>query len=695
MEDWEKLLQDLEKTAADDKSSHDMAKGTNGIGDTAKRTNGTNDMAKRTNGSSDTAKRANGTNDTAKSANGSSDTAKYANGTYDTAKGANSTHNTAKYAKDGQAYRRRMSQKRGRRKRNRLMPFFAAAVFITAVILIALGSAAIKRYTPSKERADLDNYYHIQSQEDMAIILDGQLLEEAAKYWDGHVYLEYGAVRKYLNQRFYWDTNENILRYTTSSDLITVNAGNRDYEVSRKKESEDYVIVRVDGEQMYLALEFVQKYTNLDFEAHEAPNRVRITASWGAIQTAEVKKDTELRILGGIKSPIVADVGKGSQLTILDAGDNWSKACTQDGMMGYVRNNRLGAVTEQTLSRPFEEPEFRHILKEGRVSMGWHQVTNQEANERVGSVLQSTKGVNVISPTWFYLNDNEGNIYSLASKDYVDYCHQNNVEVWGLCSNLENEEADSTYVLTHTSVRDHLTNQIIAAAIEYNLDGINLDFEALSGDVGDAYIQFVRELSLKCENNGLVLSVDNYVPSSYTAFYNRAEQAVFADYVVIMGYDEHTRDSEDIGSVASLPFVKKGVADTLEEVPAEQVILGMPFYSRVWEMTPKEGSGEDVESASEGYLPYTFTCVDEGMQTVEDRYKAYGAEAVWSEEAGQDVAEYENPENGTKVKIWVENEASLEEKLKVIRENKLAGAAYWKLGLERESAWDTIIKYVN
>ncbi len=591
----------------------------------------------------------------------------------------------------------RDSRKKQHRERQRspLTPLLSAAIFVTAVLIAALGSVLIKKYTPSKEWADLTSYYHLKDPEDMAIVLDGQLLEESAKYWEGHVYLEYGAVRQYLNQRFYWDNNENILRYTTPSDLISANAGEKSYEISRKKQEEDYVIVKVDGEQMYLALDFVQKYTNLDFEAHESPNRVRITASWGAVRTAEAAKDTQLRIRGGIKSPIAANVGSGTKLTILDAGENWSKACTPDGMMGYVRNKDLGEIKEEALSRKFEEPQFTHLLKEGAVSMGWHQVTSPEANERVASVLQSTKGVNVISPTWFYLNDNEGNIFSLASKEYVDYCHQNQVEVWGLCSNLENPEADSTYVLTHSSVRDHLTNQIIAAAIEYNLDGINLDFEALSGDVGDAYIQFIRELSLKCKKNDLVLSVDNYVPSSYTAFYNRGEQALFADYVVIMGYDEHTSASEDIGPVASLPFVQKGVEDTLKEVPAEQVILGMPFYSRVWEMTPKDGYGGDVESAAADYLPYTFTCLEEGMQTVEDRYKSYGAEAAWSAEDGQEVVEYDSPEEGKRFKIWIENEASLEEKLKTMREHGLAGAAYWKLGLERPSAWDTIIKYVN
>ena len=515
--------------------------------------------------------------------------------------------------------------RREKRPRINMVPVLAALAFIGIVVLLALGSMVIKKYTPSKERVDLDNYYHLKAKDDMALILDHQLLEDTAKYWDGCVYLKYETVRQYLNQRFFWDANENILRYTTDSDVISVNLGEESYMVGKKNKKVDYAIVKVDGESVYLALDFVQNYTNLDFVLHEEPNRVLITAVWGEISKTDIKKNTQIRVKGGIKSPIVADVSKGSSVTILDQGENWSRVCTEEGLTGYLKNKMLGEEKSESISREFEEPEFTHLLKDEPISLGWHQVTSPEANDKVANVLQSTKGINVISPTWFYLNDNDGNLFSLADQDYVDYCHKNNVEVWALVSNLENPDADSTYVLTHTSTRDYLTNQIISAAIEYNVDGINLDFEALSGEVGDAYIQFIRELSIKCENNDLVLSVDNYVPSSYTAFYNRKEQAVFADYIVIMGYDEHTSSSEDIGSVASIGFVEKGVTDTLLEVPAEQTILAMPFYTRIWELTPKAGSGEDVESASEGYIPYTFTCFEEGMQTVENRYTENGA----------------------------------------------------------------------
>lgn len=293
-----------------------------------------------------------------------------------------------------------------------------------------------------------------------------------------------------------------------------------------------------------------------------------------------------------------------------------------------------------------------------------------------------------------YVNDNDGNIGSLASADYVKYCHDHNVEVWGLVSNLVNLEVDTTEVLTHTSKRENFANQIMAAAIQYDLDGINIDLEGLEGAVGEGFIQFIRELSLKCDGNGIVLSVDNYVSSEYTKFYDREEQAVFADYLIVMAYDEHYAGSEQAGSVASLGFVQKAADDILaENVPAEQVVLGMPFFTRVWAETPKDGDGDDVESASEEYVPYELSSEAVGMDEAQNRMTVNGAEKTWMEDCGQYYTEYTN--NNVTYKIWIEDVKSIEEKLKVMDSHKFAGASFWKLSLENTSVWDTIIKYIH
>lgn len=577
------------------------------------------------------------------------------------------------------------------KQKKKIVPVLAVLLLIVVVILITLAARFIERYIPSREVQDMREYYGLQTEDDMALVLDDTVEDVLCKYIGGQVYVDYRTVHDRFNSRFYWDSAENLLFYTLPENLITVNAGSNEYQVGKEKQSENYTIARVDGETMYLALDFVEKYTNITHEIFEAPNRVVVTSVWGDVEETTVKKATQLRFKGGIKSPILKELEKGETLTILEKGENWTKASTSDGIVGYLKTKFLGNVQTVARAHEFEEPVFTHITKDFKIQMAWHQVTTTDGNAEIANVLQNTKGINVISPTWFYLNDNQGNIANLASRSYVDYCHQNNIEVWALVSNLENKDVNTTEVLSRTSSRQNLVNQLVSTAIEYDLDGINVDMEALENAAGEGYLQFIRELSLKCANNGIVLSVDNYVPTDYTAFYDRAEQADFADYIVVMAYDEHYVGSEE-GSVASIGFVTDGVTNTLKEVPASQVILGCPFYTRIWALTPKEET-DTVEAASEDYVPYEITSEAVGMNTAQKRIELHGAEQVWSEEDGQYYAEYET--EGVTYKVWVEDATSIEKKLNVMKSNDLAGVSFWKLGFEADTIWDTIIKYTK
>lgn len=576
--------------------------------------------------------------------------------------------------------------------KKKIIPVIAAGLLILVVILFMLLGNLIEKYSPSKETEDLSTYYGLSSDTEIALILNNEVIDAKGRLIDGHIYLDYNTVYNYINSRFYWDTNENILRYTTSTDLISAAAESTSYTVSKETKSFDQIIVKGDAAAAYLSLDFVKQYSDFSYVLYENPNRLVLTTAWGDYTIASAKKSSEIRYQGGIKSPILTTVEKNVELTVLSPDETWTKVATADGVIGYIRSKNLGTTSTKTVSSDFVPEQFTHITKDFKINMAWHQVTNQSANGNIASVLQSTKGINVLSPTWFYLNDNSGGIASLASSSYVDYCHQNGIEVWALVSNLENPDVNAESVLSHTSTRDNLTNALISAAIQYDLDGINVDFEALNVDaVGTSFIQFIRELSIKCANNGIVLSVDNYVPSAYTSFYNRAEQARFADYVVLMAYDEHYAGSEEAGSVASIGYVTKGVEDTLQDVPAEQLILGMPFYTRVWSETPIDGDGSTGET--DNVVDYALSSYAAGMSDVQKLISANGAEQVWLDDIGQNYVEYKN--SGVTYKIWIEDATSLEEKLKVMTSHNLAGGSFWKLGLETSSIWDTIIKYIN
>ena len=578
--------------------------------------------------------------------------------------------------------------------KDKIIPVVAVLSLIFIILVSIIVGKKIKQYVPNSEEQNLEEYFGITADDEIAIELNHSIIEEKALLRNGEIYLDYNYVHDYLNDRFYWDTNENILLYTTSSDVIKAFADSKDFYTGRKKDSKSYKIVLVDVDKTYIALDYVAQYTDMEYEYIEEPGRVLVQTEWGTVKKVSVKRKTQLRVKNSVKSKILKELGKDETLIKLDSGKEWTKAATPDGLIGYVQNKRLGAETEETQAHEFEEQTFKHEMRDYEICMAWHQVTVPEANNNIVSVLQNTKGINVISPTWFYLNDNDGNIANLASADYVKYCHDKGIEVWGLVSNLENQEVSTTEVLTHTSKRENLENQIIAAAIQYDLDGINVDFEALEAAVGEGFIQFIRELSLKCDGNGIVLSVDNYVSSEYTKFYDREEQAVFADYLIVMAYDEHYAGSKESGSVASIGFVTKGADDILaENVPSEQVILGMPFYTRVWAEKPKESDGDDAESASDDYVPYELSSEACGMLSAQRLMEVNGAEKTWLEDMGQYYTEYVN--NNITYKIWFEDVRSIEEKLKVMDSHEFAGAAFWKLGLEDSTVWDTVIKYIN
>lgn len=578
-------------------------------------------------------------------------------------------------------------------------------IVILVIVLIALivaGMYLVDKYKPTTDREDLVSYYGITESDQVAVVRDFQIQDYYAKNIGGFVYLPYEVVSDTLNDRFYVDP-EGVLLYTTNSREIAVTLGGAENSYSETIYSDSGItqntvalscpaVGLIDG-ALYLSLDFVKQFTALDYAYYEDPSRIVMTTEYGEIVSAEVLKNTALRVRGGIKSPILKDLAAGEKVVLLDEEENWYKAASEDGVIGYVEKKRLGESSTEILTSSFTEEPFTHILHEGTVSMIWHQVTNMDANAKIGELLAETQGVNVVSPTWFYLNDNEGNVEDLASQSYVDYCHANGIQVWGLVSNLENREVEDEALIARFSTRQHFIQTMVAKATAYGLDGVNLDFEEISQEAGDGYIQMVREMSLACAANGLILSVDNYVPTEYTAHYDRGEQALYVDYIVIMGYDEHYNGSGE-GSVASLPFVTAGIEDTIAAgVPENQIILGMPFYTRVWEETPKDEVVSDQEMASDEYVPYELSSRAISMTDQNRLAQTKGGEIVWLEDLGQHYTQWQ--EDGLTYKMWMEDRDSLEQKLIVLQNHNLAGGSFWKVSMEDPDVWSMIVNYLN
>lgn len=594
--------------------------------------------------------------------------------------------------------KRRRSRSRSSVDRRQLIPVLMA-VFLIIIILLIMGiNYLVKKYSPTDERMDLYTYFNLEQGDEAAVIMEDELTEIRARIIDGEAYVSTDVLYEYLNPRFYWDAKENLLLYTTPTELITAEVGSNDYSVAKTKYTESYAPVKVDGDTAYVALKYIQKYTAMEFEVMtDEVNRVHILKEFVDADTITVKKDAHVRFEPDIKSPILTDVVKEDVLYVLpkeEGIEGWTRVRTKNGFIGYIRDKYLGSEGRETRKPNYQEPEYANLTKDYTINLAWHQVTNVDANNTVLEAIAKTKGLTTISPTWFFLNDNEGNIQSLASQTYVNYCHQNGIEVWALVNDIEYKDTILDYeILSRTSSRQRLVNNLIAKAIEFDLDGLNIDFEFINGESAKAYLEFIRELSIMCRLNGIVLSVDNYVPADHNMFYDRREQGIVADYVIIMGYDEHYATSPEAGSVASIEWVREGIENTLEEVPPEKVINAVPFYTRLWEERPKTDEELAEESDTEEYIPYVLSSKSYGMDAAERVVSEHGAEKTWSDECGQYYAEYEA--DGNTYKIWLEDEKSIELKAALIREYNLAGIAAWKLGLERQDVWDVILRYVN
>lgn len=587
------------------------------------------------------------------------------------------------------------------------------AVVLVLIVIIA-GSAVInmlmERYRPTTERIDLYTHFNIEetNTEDVLLFLQDEnliptLTENVLKCFEDELYISYDMVVEECTERFYWDESVQMMVYTTAYDVYKIPVDSKTYTVNGVEESHDCTIVKKVDDVLYMSLDYVQEYADFYYEYYEAPARVMLYNKWGEITCQEAAKDGAIRVLGGIKSEILADVMTGEKLIVRYEMEEW--ACVQNmfGVQGYIEKEALRETTQQiNLSNAaYVEPEYPSLAyeREEKVNMAWHQIYASCDASTLEDAMRGVTGVNVISPTWFYMSDNDGNLYSLANKDYVNRAHEMGLEVWGLVENMSYDI--STYeILSRMESREHLVDELIRYALEYDLDGINVDIEGLSFDADAAFIQFIRELSIECRANQLVLSIDNYVPTASSDHYNRREQGIVADYVVIMGYDEHYAGMSEAGSTASIGFVKDGIEKTLEEVPKEKVINGVPFYTRVFKQIPESAATEEqkqylplVEDNNSEYGRYLLDSTAVSIAQAEKLLRDNNVTPVWNEALGQYYGEYEA--NGCKYMVWLENETSIGLKVDLIREYELAGIAEWSLNLAKSTIWETVSEHLE
>ena len=565
--------------------------------------------------------------------------------------------------------------------KKKILPVIVAILLILVIGGCTLGKMLLDRYSYSKEEADWNEFYQVSETDRSAIILQDEMVEEQALIRDGVCYFDLATVHKYMNEVFYADLSEDLLLYATPTEVIRTTFGETSYLTTEGTQDTGYVISFTEGDTVYVAADYVKMFTNYSYECFD--RHVQVYTEWGTRQVAQLKKDTAVRLRGGVKSPILTQAAKGDTLEILEQMETWSKVKTADSVIGYVENKRLDEITEETETpvTDYQEPEYTSLTSDSKICLGWHSIGGVGGNDTLYSMVSGTKGMNVIAPTWFSLTDENGSIRSFGTTNYVTTAHDMGLQVWGVVDNFnyanETETAISTLnMLSSTTSRQNFVQNVTDAAVSLGLDGINVDFEQLSSDCGPHYVEFIRELSIQCRNRGLVLSIANYVPFNFNDYYRLDIQGQVADYVIIMGYDEHWHGSKDPGSVASIGYVSGGLERTLQEVPANKVVNALPFYTILWKTEGTEVTDEYITMNNEA-----------------DFMSRAGVTAEWDEETCQNYAEWTS--GSTTYQIWLEDAESIAVKLNMMTTRNIGGVAVWRLGYGTQAAWELINAYLQ
>lgn len=569
----------------------------------------------------------------------------------------------------------------GAHMKKRILPVIIAILLILVIAGGALGKVLLDKYSYSKEEADWNEFYQVSESDRSAIILQDEMVEEQALIRDDVCYFDLATVHKYMNEVFYADMTEKLLLYANPTEVIRTTFGETSYTTTEGTQDAGYVISFVEGDTVYVAADYVKLFTNYSYDCYD--RHVQVYTEWGTRQVAQLKKDTAVRLRGGVKSPILTQAAKGDTLEILEQMETWSKVKTSDSVIGYVENKRLGDITEETETpvTDYQEPEYTSLTSDSKICLGWHSIGGAGGNDTLYSMVSGTKGMNVIAPTWFSLTDENGSIRNFGTANYVTTAHNMGLQVWGVVDNFNYANETGTAIstlnmLSSTTSRQNFVRNVTDAAVSLGLDGINVDFEQLSSDCGPHYVEFIRELSIQCRNMGLVLSIANYVPFNFNDYYRLDIQGQVADYVIIMGYDEHWHGSKDPGSVASISYVSGGLDRTLQEVPANKVVNALPFYTILWKT-----EGTDV---TDEYIT---------MNNEADFMSRAGVTAEWDEETCQNYAEWTSG-NAT-YQIWLEDAESIAVKLNMMATKNIGGVAVWRLGYGTQAAWELINAYLQ
>lgn len=527
------------------------------------------------------------------------------------------------------------------------------------------------------------------------LIYNGQLMSHQVMVEDGEFYLPFELLKIEIDPYMFWDQEGQTVIVTTSDQVITLNSTHLTDVLKEETVKLQFPVKEIEGTVYvpYSPFETMYPYELSLFHMGKNEGVVELRSFEQPILYGEIYLPIDEEVLDQEEqeprssyvrtgytdqAPYVQKLKERAEVIIYEEKNEWYYIQTNEGYLGYVPKEEvyLKGVATQKWVKPSQTVRPWHPLG-GKINLTWEHVVRRTPNPKS---ITPPQGVNVVSPTWFHLQDDEGMLQNRADKRYVDWAHQNGYQVWALVTNDFNP--DFTHeVLSSYSKRKNVISQLLYFSELYNLDGINVDFENVYTKDKENLVQFMRELTPYLHEQGLVVSIDVTIRSQsemWSVFLDREALGEVVDYMMVMTYDEYWAASPIAGSVASLSWVEKGLQGVLEQVPNEKVLLGVPFYTRLWK-EERDDQGE-IKVSSKAY----------SMNGIEEWIAERNTPIVYDEDSEQSYAEYHDKDEDVVYKIWLENEISMAKRIELVHKYNLAGVASWRRGFEKPTIWEVI-----
>ena len=487
---------------------------------------------------------------------------------------------------------------------------------------------------------------------------------------DGIIYLSEDDIANFFDKYIYLEEENNKIITTYNKKIAEVSLEENVININGADKTTSAHAIERNG-VIYIPISEMTEVYDIEIGNIEETKVITMDSLDEEQKKAVVTSNLAVKSSTRFIAKTVDRIEKGDSVVVISSDGKYSRIRTENGKIGYIKTNKL--ANEYTVREDMAEQK----QIEGKVNMTWDYYSEVgSAPDRTGTTIE---GVNVVSPSFFYIDENGAFRENVgeSGQAYIEWAHGNGYKVWPMFSNAPaaNESLEITSeIMNSYENRKQLIEEIVDACVAYDLDGINIDFENMKQEDIDLYSRFIIELTPRLNEIGMVVSVDVTAPDggeTWSMCFDRNVIGDVADYIIFMAYDQNGISSTTAGTTAGYNWIELNLVKFLqtEEIDSDKLILGIPFYTRIWTV---DANGDVVRNPTVN------------MEDIEDVIPD-GVQKTWDDELKQYYVEYQDGEYTRK--MWIEDVESLKAKVSLVNENNLAGVASWQYGMETEDVW--------